>query len=40
LEARQEVNALPTEQARIHQHEIRFARAQERARPSHNQKRR
>ncbi len=28
LEARQEVNAMPREQARIHKHEVRFARAQ------------
>jgi hypothetical protein len=29
LEARQEVNAMPLEQACIHKHEVRFAKAQE-----------
>jgi hypothetical protein len=29
LQARQEVNAMLREQARIHQHEIRFAKTQE-----------
>jgi hypothetical protein len=29
LEAREEVNAMPAEQARIHKHEVRFTRAQE-----------
>ena len=40
LEARQEVYAMMPEQAGIYQHEIGFARAQECAGPSHNQKRR